>query len=178
MTPADAAISVSDAKRIADRAWPASPCAGKLVVVPAPWLLELENRDGAVRNDGSCRIEIRTGMDPSRRCDVIVHEAGHRAGLFLAPAPHPPAGVMSAHGDPYPPCHPKVTLRTEVVRELRWLLPTPRRLWRVSCGAESRVMRCVAKRGPRVRRFRVHVRRTEFLVLEGREATSVSRVAQ
>lgn len=170
---ADAAITVSDAKRIADQAWPASPCVGRLVVVANPDLPF--SRDGQVLHDGSCRIEILPGLDPGRRCDVIVHEAGHRAGLFLDPVPHPASGVMSAHGDRYPPCHPKTSLRAEVVRELQWLLPMPRTQWRVRCGTEARVMRCYAKRGPQVRRFRVHVRRTEFLVLEGREATSVSR---
>lgn len=178
ITPAAHAerITVTQAKRIADQAWPQSPCAGRLIVVPAPWLLPLENRDGAVRDDGSCRIEIRPGLDAARRCDVIVHEAGHRAGLFLSPVPHPASGVMSEYAGPYPPCHPRGTVRAEVVRELRWLLPPPRKTWRVGCGPERRVMRCYAKRGQRVRRFRVHVRPTELLVLEGRAATSIGRI--
>jgi hypothetical protein len=176
--PAGAAgLSVADAKRIADQAWPASRCAGQLVVVGTTEL-GAPDRDGLYVHDGSCRILVRPGLPPDRRCDVIVHEAGHAAGLALSTERpdgswedhHPATGVMAAHGGEWPACHPPARVestRTQIRGNVRALLPAPGP-WMVRCGpTRSRVTRCTARQPGRVtRRLRVVTHRRVFAITQ------------
>ena len=101
----------------ADAAWPHSPCVGKLVVV---WDHSVGARGHAGEATGidawtdqpwelrSCTMSIDPAWwataPKSDRCALVVHEAGHLAGL-----PHQDSGVMAAHAETPTLCIPSVT---------------------------------------------------------------------
>jgi hypothetical protein len=79
--PADAAVvSVSEAKRIADRWWGPHRCVGQIIVIADPTLTERGNV-GEARgfHTGDCRIAILPRLPHYTRCMVILHEVGHLA---------------------------------------------------------------------------------------------------
>lgn len=135
--------TVTDAIAIADQQWPDSPCAGHLTVISDPALAG-SGLDGWTEFDGSCVIRIASdlGGDSAHRCDIIVHEGGHRAGLG-----HSEHGIMRADPEPWPPCH---SVRPAIIARIRSMLPTHRGVWRVTCPDHGTAIRCRAT-GPRVK---------------------------
>lgn len=146
--------NVQQSLAIASAAWPNSPCAGRFQIV---WDAQLLTRSGGTISgqatgrqwigDSWQTVDCSMSLDPAadRMCDLIVHEAGHLAGIDE----HTATGVMRAAPEPFPACHPTITLtrRQSAVAQVRDLLPNSAR-WRVNCNA--RVSRCVA-RSPRAR---------------------------
>lgn len=99
--------------RIASTAFPDSPCAGRIVVL---WDTDLgERRNGASGEaagrqfiDGEWRtVNCTITLDPAaeRRCDLIVHEAGHLSGIDE----HVAGTIMSPNAKPgWPACNPRL----------------------------------------------------------------------
>src|ERR1044072_4428389 len=137
--------------RVADIYWPASGCHGRVRVhVRADLPPGIDGRAvGALPTpDGglevmSCDMQVSERVlslpNPSRACKVIVHEAGHLAGLV-----HSTTGIMRPDADvPVPLCEPSVgELMTIQTREF---LPRNGAGWRVRCSARKHF--CVATRG-------------------------------
>lgn len=152
--------TVEQSLAIASEAFPASPCAGRLSIV---WDNTIHTRRpgrageaiGRQWVDGrwqtvDCRMALDPDVtDPETVCDEVVHEAGHLSGIDA----HVPGTIMGGESEEmtlWPACHPlrTVTRREVAVADIREQLPSPRRLWRVSCN--RKVTRCVA-RAPRAR---------------------------
>lgn len=101
--------TVADAQRIAAAAFPGT-CGPTLTITFTPSSTSDGLATGRQWVDGSwqtvaCTITVRRGIPPERRCDVIVHERGHLAGIDE----HTPNGIMSANAGGnsggWPPCH-------------------------------------------------------------------------
>lgn len=154
-TPAVAAKP--GALSVANAAWPGSPCAGKIRLL---WDASIASRGSLGEASGvviwpdghvdrtSCDITIDpvgwAPLDDMKRCDVLVHEAGHLAGINHTTN----GGVMDASAGAYGPCHPApgpTSARDTVRQFVRGLLPTKggTRVWRVSCARRNTV--CVAQ---------------------------------
>lgn len=165
--------SVADAQQdpvahgvaVAEAAWPGSPCAGGINVTVAP-LPPIGNEvlDGyatgvEVAPDGSfvtrsCDIQIDPqvlAVGPEHTCDVIVHEAGHLAGLQ-----HTATGIMAPSAGTFPACHPVLSPRAQVQELLSGLLPEGY-TWTIHCTRPA-ITRCRATApGAHPRRFEVEV---------------------
>jgi hypothetical protein len=159
----EAAPTVEQNLQLAAQAFPDSPCAGHLQIVwwtdrqadyPTPEQIRRpdlasisESFDeyalGVVLYDdgatvlNSCDLGVRRSLmadDPIRLCDVIVHGAGHLAGVR-----HTHDGsVMDLNGPGYPACR---TLRDRIKASVAALIPDPMPL--VVCGRwEGRVLPC------------------------------------
>lgn len=150
-------IPTTDALATATQAWPGSRCADQIRIV---WDATLPDRgnDGEAPGaiDGTCVILVNPATrDTARGCDIIVHEAGHLAGLV-----HTTDGsVMDYNGGEYPACNPvpvPVTHRQAVIVDVRSLLPAEGRgrAWRITCTRDVR--RCRARApGSFTRRYEV-----------------------
>lgn len=130
-------VSASDRQAIAaiaNDAFPDSPCRGQLTVAWAHDITppEDDTQALAVRNggfqlagyawgvrDGSCKLMVRSDLEPQRACTVAVHEAGHLAlyrhgsspimGSPDTDDPTHPGGVI-AEGYVWPACRGLVYL--------------------------------------------------------------------
>jgi hypothetical protein len=126
--------SSSDAatpQQVASQAWPNSPCAGHITILFDHTQAIAYGFDGfasgiRVQPDESfilerCEITLDpnavAGMTPAEQCELVVHEAGHLAGLHHTPEG---SGVMGPHGGYWPGCH---TLRDRIRHDMGLLVP-------------------------------------------------------
>lgn len=141
---------------IADAAWPDSPCAGRLHVVVSDSIEKAYGYDGlALGRPGmtaagpgpltSCDLQIIPGLTPERRCEVIVHEAGHLAGFWHTDSSYsgddPHMLVMLPNDHPWAACEPHLTKRQDAVALIKDSLPS-RYKWTINCNPG--VTRCRA----------------------------------
>jgi hypothetical protein len=118
-------------QQVASQAWPNSPCAGHITILFDHAEAVQYGFDGfasgiRVQPDESfvlerCEITLDpnavAGMTPAERCELVVHEAGHLAGLHHTPEG---SGVMGPHGGYWPACH---TLRDRIRHDMALLVP-------------------------------------------------------
>lgn len=130
--------------QVADQAWPASPCAGRIAILLAPIESGIDGKATgiSVQGDGSfvlerCEITLAPtavlSMTEGQRCELVVHEAGHLAGMH-----HTRFGVMAPTGGWYPACH---TLRDRIRHDMGRKVPD-RDPWVVCSRWEGRVLPC------------------------------------
>jgi len=135
--------------RIADQAWPWSHCTNRLAVDVVPQLAPDPGSTGttvlgrAYIGDPDCRMRIVSNQDDYTACVVIVHEAGHVAGLE-----HQPGGIMAAildevlHRRRYVPCLPDVEPRLRRGDALEWVEARwGRHMQTLDCRRDQRVSR-------------------------------------
>jgi hypothetical protein len=96
--------SIAADVRLADHVFPQSRCAGKITI---QWDESQPDVDGFVHLYGDCVIHL-TGsatrlLKPDRLCNVVVHEAGHLAGLGHSKSVRSIMYPWSELVD-YPPC--------------------------------------------------------------------------
>lgn len=150
---------------VADRAWPTSPCVGKVQAVPAPLVeggLAGEALGLHVNDDGtwtliSCTIgldpDVWAAMPPYQRCLLVVHETGHLAGHR-----HEEGGVMGVPRGDYAPCRP---MRERIEDALLARHPGGS----VLCdGWQGRVLPCEVTVGRKTIRYRVRTRGDAFAI--------------
>lgn len=157
-----AQASVIDPLAVANKAWPGSPCAGKLrMTFDATLSLagEAGNAIGVlVGDDGSyttqsCDFAVDPAYwgkaTPRERCQIAAHEAGHLAGLH-----HSLTGVMREdHSGWYAPC---ASLRDRIEHAL--VQRTGAADYNIVCGKQSgAVLYCKTFLTSHVARFRVRV---------------------
>lgn len=125
---------------IAEAAWPSSPCAGRLEVrsdATTDASLIAAGLDGR-QPPGGCVLEVRSSLPPVRFCSVVVHEAGHAAGMGHSENPDDVMAVPTADYAPCealaPPTHLRALAREETAR---W------RSHRWRCRGTTRVQKCV-----------------------------------
>lgn len=123
-----AAADAATPQQVASQAWPNSPCAGHIVILFDHAQSVAYGFNGyasgiQVQPDESyvlerCEITLDpdavAGMTAAERCELVVHEAGHLAGL------HHTSGVMGVYGGYWPGCH---TLRDRIRHDIALLVP-------------------------------------------------------
>lgn len=122
-----------------------SACAGHVTVnlnADAALATEAARTGGGIRlaqahGDGSCVIDMSSGMDSARFCKVLLHEYGHLAGREHDDS-HP--NVMSGHADfgSVPQCDRAVAASiTDYDRVLNLVPSTPRLIKAVRRGTPT-----------------------------------------
>lgn len=151
---------------LASQAWPDSPCAGHVQIVwwtdqqadhPTPqdlrrpdltrvdesfdeYALGVKLLDDGSTFRSSCDLAVRRSLmvsDPAKLCDVIVHGAGHLAGLRHT---HNGSIMDAEEGGIFPACH---SLRDRIMRDVARL--TGHDPFVACTGWRGAVMRCRAE---------------------------------
>jgi hypothetical protein len=161
---AQAALSVEDSLRIADRYWGPHECAGRVVVTMDP---TLNDRGANGEATGlvatwngtdfdwrrvSCDIAIMPGLDAGSMCAAIVHEVGH---LVNGPAHTGPMAPGALNPTACSPTPTRADVRALIAESL-----SP--AWRITCTPASYAMRCKARRGTQERRYFASVTPTQL----------------
>jgi hypothetical protein len=137
--------------QVADQAWPASPCRGQPITVLwdrahavqygyTGWASGVDLADDDTFTLRRCEITLDPveymSMTETERCELVVHEAGHLAGMH-----HTPTGVMRQPAGWYPGCH---TLRDRIRHDMALRVPDDDP-WVVCRPWEGRVLPCRAE---------------------------------
>lgn len=153
---------------IANKAWPGSPCAGKLVLGFDPTLIArgrmaeaigIEFHTDGTKDVSSCEFTVDTqawrGLTQEQQCWAAVHEAGHLAGRD-----HTSTGVMTSgfFEGWYAPCAP---MRERIQHDLETAHPNTF----VQCGRwQGRVLSCRMEFAHRIVRYRAAVSGDLFVI--------------
>lgn len=174
-----ATVEAATPQTIASQAWPNSPCAGHIQILFdhtqavqygfAGYASGIQVQPDETFVLERCEITLDpnavAGMDAAERCELVVHEAGHLAGMHHTPEG---AGVMGPHGGYWAGCH---TLRDRIRHDMARLVPD-RDPWVMCRKWEGRVLPCRVEWSDR--RFRAHV--TWFRARVRGQAYAIQRV--